>query len=421
MTVAGLGRFGGGIAVARWLVEQGAKVLVTDRDSAEKLRSSVDQLAGVPIEFILGEHRDSDFTSCDLLVVSPAIPPTQPHLRAAIAAGVPVTTEIALFAERCNATCVGVTGTKGKSTTTTLLHRMLAPGRRTWLGGNIGVSLLDKLHRIAADDIVVLELSSFMLHWLGHARWSPRLAVLTMIGRDHLDWHGSLDAYHHAKANLLRFQSAGDAVVFDPLHEHSAAIAATSRGTPLPIESQLRQPLNLKLPGPHNQRNAHLALRAAKFFGVDFHTAQRAVEDFPGLPHRLEVVHEHTGIRWVNDSIATIPEAAVAANHAFDAGRVIQIVGGYDKGLDMTAMCGELAKRCKHVFTIGTLGPSLAELIGPSATHAGTLDHAARAAAAIAEPGDVILLSTGCASYDQFAHFEQRGQAFAALARDIGS
>jgi UDP-N-acetylmuramoylalanine--D-glutamate ligase len=426
VTVAGLGKFGGGVSVARWLVAQGARVLVTDQAPADKLEKSVHQLDGLPITFRLGEHRESDFTSCDLLVVSPAVPPTNPFLLAAERAGVPVTTEIALFLERCRARTAAVTGTKGKSTTTALLEKMLATRHHTWLAGNIGISLLDQLDSIAPDHVVCLELSSFMLHWLGKSKWSPDLAILTMIGADHLDWHGTLADYHAAKANLVRFQKPHGIVVVDATHEHSRRLASLSPGRVIEVPRDLPRPLSLRLPGSHNQRNAQLALHAAMAWGVGFDDAQRAVETFEGLPHRLHLVHESHGVRWVNDSIATIPEAAVAAGKAFDAGTVIQIVGGSDKGLDLTPMCVELPRHCKAIFTIGTLGPSIAKRMTESCgsagvEHVGTLELAVARARAIACPGDVVLLSPGCASYDQFSNFEARGNAFADLARAIAS
>ncbi len=207
ITVAGLGRFGGGIAVSRWLVEQGAaSVLVTDKAPAAALTDSIQQLAGLPIEFRFENQLEEDFTDTDLVVASPAIAPTNPLLLAARNSGVPVTTEIRLFVERCPATIIGVTGTKGKSTTTALLGEMLKTKFTTWVGGNIGKSLLDKLPEIDKTHLVVLELSSFMLEHLGEMRWSPHIALVSMISSDHLDWHGSGDAYVNAKRNIVRYQ-----------------------------------------------------------------------------------------------------------------------------------------------------------------------------------------------------------------------
>jgi UDP-N-acetylmuramoylalanine--D-glutamate ligase len=422
VTLAGLGKFGGQIAAARWLVGQGARVLVTDKSPAEKLQSSIDQLAGLPIEFVLGEHRTRDFTDCDLIVTSPAVPPTNEFLQAAQSARVPVTLEIALFLDRCPCPVVAVTGTKGKSTTTALLHRMLATTFTAHLGGNIGKPLIEHLAAIRPDHLVVLELSSFMLHWLGQGKFAPHGAILTMIDADHLDWHGTTSAYHAAKAEIVRQQTARDFVVFDPLHANSLAIASRAASRQLPL---VDEPIDLLLPGDHNRRNALLALRAAVELGVPAGIAKKSVADFPGLPHRLELVHEHAGVRWFNDSIATIPQAAIVAGTAFPRGTVLQIVGGAEKGLDFTAMCQHLSTHCRAVLTIGTVGTALhskmKSLNGPATlVDCHTLDVAVARAHELAQPGDVVLLSTGCTSYDQFDHFEHRGHRFTELARQSG-
>src|SRR5688572_11369748 len=265
VTVAGLGRFGGGIEVSRWLVAQGARVLVTDRDPAAKLADSVRKLDGLPIEFRLGEHREEDFTSTDLVVTSPAIPPHNPYLKAACDAGVPVTTEIRLFIERCPCTRVlGVTGTKGKSTTTAMLGEILRTRFTTWVGGNIGGSLLGKLPEMKPDDVVVLELSSYMLEHLRPMRWSPHVAVVTMVSPDHLEWHGSFDAYVDAKQNLVRFQTAGDVAVLNADDPRADAFAQAARGNVVRVRSRDEEPFALSLVGGHNQLNAQLAFAAAR-------------------------------------------------------------------------------------------------------------------------------------------------------------
>ena len=229
VTVFGLGRFGGGIAVSRWLAGQGAHVLVTDKDPAEKLAGSVAQLSGADVQFRLGEHREEDFTRADLVVASPAVPPHNPYLVAARDAGVPVTTEIRLFVERCPATVFGVTGTKGKSTTSAMLGEILRRRFKTFVGGNIGGSLLAQLDEIASTDFIVLELSSYMLEHLRAARWSPHVAVVTMIGTDHLEWHGSAEAYIDAKKNLLRFQRPDDYAVLNGDDPGALAFAVPRR------------------------------------------------------------------------------------------------------------------------------------------------------------------------------------------------
>ena len=425
VTVAGLGHFGGQVAAARWLVEQGAKVLVTDRAPAEKLDDSLKQLEGLPIKWRLGEHRFDDFTKTDLVVASPAIPPHNEYLRAAREAAVPITTEIRLFVERCPATILGVTGTKGKSTTTALLGKMLETRFKTYVGGNIGRSLLLELGRIDKTDLVLLELSSYMLDYLGAMRWSPHVSLVTLIAADHTEWHGSHEAYVAAKKNILRFQRPDDVAV---LNGEDAGAASLAHDTPARVvlyNLHSARPFELMIPGRHNQLNAQGAFAAASVMGVSWEEAQQAVQNFPGLPHRLQLVHEHNGVRFFNDSIATIPESAVAALDAFPPKRVIQIVGGYDHHLPITAMCGALVERAKAVLCIGATAEHIADTIADSSLSAaasvyrcGDLPTAVRLAKQIASAGDIVLLSTGYKSYDQFDNFEQRGDAFARLARN---
>jgi UDP-N-acetylmuramoylalanine--D-glutamate ligase len=429
ITVAGLGRFGGGIAVSKWLAQQGARVLVTDQAQSEALAESVQQLAGLPIEFRLGEHREEDFTHCDLVVASPAVPPTSKFLQAARTAGVPITTEIRLFIERCPARIVGVTGTKGKSTTTALLGLMLKSRHVTHIGGNIGRSLLEDLPNIKPDHLVVLELSSFMLEYLAEAQWSPHIAVITLLAPDHLDRHGTFESYVRIKMNILRFQKPDDYAV---LNENCSDLRTFVDLTPAKVilfGLVNRKPFDLKLPGRHNQLNAQAAFAAASIFEVNWDDAQDAIRDFCGLPHRLQLVHEHAGVRYINDSIATIPEAALAALESFPPKTVIQIVGGYDKHLPLAPLCAAVVERAKAVLCIGQTGAALAQSINAHTAYdsprlasaalyeCGDLATAMKVARQIASPGDTILLSPGCASYDQFQNFEQRGEIFAQLAR----
>ncbi len=424
VTVAGLGRFGGGIVVSQWLVQQGARVLVTDQSPEEKLRESKEKLGGLPIEFRLGEHREEDFTSADLVVTSPALPPSNKYLQAARAAGVPVTTEIMLFIERCPARIVGISGTKGKSTTTAMIGQLLAGRFRTWVGGNIGKSLLLDLPNIGKDDLVVLELSSFMLDYLATRSWSPHVAVLTMVAADHIEWHGSVAAYAEAKKTLVRFQTPNDFAILNEENELTGELIHQTRAKVILFGLKNRRPFELIIPGRHNQLNAQAAFAAAGVFGVSWEQAQAVLAKFAGLPHRLQLVHEENGVRYYNDSIATIPEAAVAALDSFPGRKVIQIVGGYDKHLPFTDMCAALAERAKAVLCIGATGSKIAGLMGESpkiggaaAYECGDLKTAVETAKKIAAPGDVVLLSTGCASYDQFVNFEQRGEMFSRLAR----
>jgi UDP-N-acetylmuramoylalanine--D-glutamate ligase len=423
VTVAGLGRFGGGIAVTQWLCAQGAKVLVTDQENAEKLADSLKLLVGLPIDLRLGEHREEDFTSADLIVASPAIPLTNKYIQAARAAGKPLTTEIRLFIERCPAKIIGVTGTKGKSTATAMLGRLLETVAKTWVGGNIGKSLLADLEKISPGDLVVLELSSYMLEHLREARWSPHVALVTMISSDHLAWHGSSEAYVDAKRNIIRFQQADDVAVLNEDDAIAAGFALEAAGRVVLYGLKNRKKFDLLIPGAHNQLNVQGAFATASVFGVDFATAQKALAAFRGLPHRLELVHESRGVKYYNDSIATIPDAAVAALQSFPSKKVIQIVGGYGD-MPITAMCAELVNRAKAVLCIGASGSAIADLLEESQSQHGTVSYrcgdlptAVAMATRIAAPGDIVLLSTGFKSYDQFVNFEERGEKFAELVR----
>jgi len=424
ITVVGLGRFGGGIAVTRWLVEQQAHVLVTDQAEPDALKESCKQLEGLKIDFRLGEHREEDFTSADLVVSSPAVPLTSKYLSAARAKGIPITTEIRLFIERCPATIFGVTGTKGKSTTTAMLGQILSRRFKTWVGGNIGVSLLGELPNIKSDHLVVLELSSFMLEHLAEARWSPHVALVTMLAADHLDRHGTFEAYLDAKKTLLRFQGPEDYIVVNEESGHRDRLLSGSAAKVILFGVKDRKPFELKIPGEHNQLNAQGAFAAASIMGISWQEAQDALLDFRGLPHRLQLVHEAGGVRYYNDSIATIPEAAIAALCSFPPRTVIQVVGGYDKHLSLVGMCAALVENAKAALCIGDTGPTIARAMGQSSQTGAAavydchdLETAMKIARQIASPGDVVLLSTGCASYDQFDNFEQRGQRFAELAK----
>lgn len=449
VTVMGLGRFGGGVGVARWLARQGAAVTVTDQADEQTLAPSLTQLADLDITLHLGRHEVADFRDVDLVVVNPAVPEASEFLQVARDADVPITTEINLFVERCPARTVGITGSVGKSTITAMIGHILnaaanagahgAP-HRAWVGGNIGRSLLDDLPEMTADDVVVLELSSFQLERTPRVEWSPHIAVLTSITPNHIDWHGSFAAYSAAKLNLLRYQRrAHDVIVIQDTPELCTAVRAACGDldgawrygledtTPVAVSSRnsgaelvLRWAgLQLDVPGLHNRQNAAAALAATHALGVAEDVARTALGTFEALPHRLQKVAERDGVTYYDDSKSTTPEAAMTALRAFDQ-PVCIILGGYDKQSDLTPIAREAAEHARFAACIGTTGPRLVDAIcaagGTAAGFAG-LDDAVAACRGRAQPGDVILLSPACASWDQFVDYRERGEAFAALAR----
>lgn len=466
VTVMGLGRFGGGVGVTRFLADRGADVLVTDTLDAEKLADSVAKLQDLiddgAVTLRLGEHNVSDFTTCDLVVVNPAVKPGNRFVRAAEAAGIEVTTEIRLLVQRLpnRLRTIGVTGSAGKSTVTAMIGHVLekahltpnrqdakTPGkaRKVWVGGNIGGSLLPHLNEIGEDDWVVLELSSFMLerlraddHFPG---WSPHIAVITNISPNHLDWHGSMEEYVEAKRVIGLYQTDGDFLITTRgVRRHAEALCHSMRWVGVGMATNLP----LIIPGQHNAMNASLAAFAVH--RIDSlpraFSAWDEVCDFPGLPHRLQLVAEHAGVRYFNDSKCTTPEATMLAIRAFtdDAAANVPgagihlILGGYDKGSDLKPLAGLAREQCKGIYTVGQTGPTIAAAArghvgveeGPPAeagsadglaevVECGNLDLAMGQIVQRVKRGDVVLLSPACASWGQFDNYEQRGARFVEL------
>ena len=432
--VLGLGRFGGGAGAVRFLAGRGAGVTVVDRGDAEALRASLDGLEDVRgVTYRLGpaaeaEAAGMDFASeVDYVVANPAVRPDHPVLAAAGAAGVAVTTEVGLLIERLPAgvVTIGVTGTAGKSTTAAMIGHALTKrsDRPVRVGGNLGGSLLAELDATGADDWLVLELSSFMLHYLRPMRWSPRVAVLTNFAANHLDWHDTLEAYRRDKQTIFDFQSdeRGDAAIGGPGMGEPFDFKV-ARFAVLPREpSDAAPPFELVLPGEHNRVNARLAALAVEAAtGLDEAETLAALADFAGLPHRLQLVVEHSGVRFFNDSKSTTPESAMRAIDAFEPGTVHAILGGYDKGVDLGPLARLAASRCRAVYCIGETGGAIAAAAssreGPDAEAevlvCGELEAAVEAVVARARPGEAAVLTPGCASWDRFDHFERRGEAF---------
>lgn len=450
-TVMGLGTFGAQIAAVRFLAERGARVTVTDLRSAEVLHASLRQIADLPdVRLHLGGHDDRDFHQCDLVVASPAVRPGNPFVQIARKAGVPVTSEIRLFWDRCGAPIVGVTGSNGKSTTTTLIHDILAAdGRRVWLGGNIGRSLLPHVNQIAPDDWVVLELSSFQLVDLDNDRGSPHAAVITNVSPNHLDWHGSQGAYLHAKQTLLRWQRPGDLVIRRRGTQEADWPAAgrccwctdTEGSDALVRLERPRRTLQLVSRGESisldecpalNGQHLHAAALLAATAGVGLQAStaaiRRALQDFAGLPHRLQECGRWQGRRFVNDSASTTPDSTIAALESVRA-PLLLIAGGAEKGSPLAPLAQAIVRHARGVILLGDVRHKLdAELrllrqhnLRPPAAlqlllQVETLEEAVQQARRHSRPGETILFSPGFASGSMFRNFEHRGESFMALA-----
>jgi UDP-N-acetylmuramoylalanine--D-glutamate ligase len=518
--VMGLGVHGGGLGVARWLLRQGAEITVTDTAQPAALAASVAALdeatqeLGATVRYTLGEHREADFAETDILVANPAVRPSSPWLAVAREAGVAIETEMTLFFRACPGPIFGVTGTKGKTTTSLMLAAMLRERYPdTVAAGNLRVSALEALDGITASTPVVLELSSFQLERLGEAGLSPAYSLVTNLSADHLNWHGSMEAYAAAKRQIYWHQPADGVVALNgaddgiaeylplwdealerrggrtiwvgagPLWsrersryphrvmrevpttvEHRGGVVrwrdlAAAFGERSPISGEvLFRAEDVGLPGRHNLYNAMLAAALARAYGVDAAAIAAALRGFEGVEHRLELVRELGGVRYVNDTTATNPAAALAALEAITT-PIVLIAGGADKELEFAALGAAIAGQAKALVLLeGSATERLLRAVGgepgggwrsrgagiqnegrrtkdegrPAADAVESEDggmegvrplfpvlgpfsdfeQAIRAAQGLAEPGDTVLLSPGCASFGMFRNEFHRGEEF---------
>jgi UDP-N-acetylmuramoylalanine--D-glutamate ligase len=422
-----------GVAAAELLVRRGASVTLTD------MRPSIQedaQLLNAGVQLELGGHRAATLLAADLIVLSPGVPATQEAVAAARAAGVPVMGELELASRWLRGRIVAITGTKGKSTTTTLTGRMLeAGGHRVLVGGNIGLALSAQVEASTEDTIHVIEASSFQLE--SSDTFHPWIAVLLNFSPDHLDRHADLAEYAAAKARIFANQTADDWAVLNADDEASHALAqdARSRRLLFAAERDLREgvlvagdaivrrtregeqvlvPLSsVKLLGRHLLADVVAAAAVASLAGVDAQAMTRAVENFTGLEHALEPVAEIGGVRFVNDSKATNIEAALRAIQSFVPGLVV-VLGGRFKGGDFADLRDALVARSASVVAIGEAAPLIRQALAPAvAVHdAADMVAAVRTAFALASPGETVVLAPACASFDMFRDYAERGRVF---------
>lgn len=438
-----------GQALARWLPSLGARVIVSDKRDFGELADAILDFIDAPIEYALGGHPLGLLDEADILFLSGGVDPKLPLCVEARRRGIPLSNDAQVFLERCSAPIIGVTGSAGKTTTTTLIGEMCKAAQlHTFVGGNIGDVLLDKLAEIRPEHKVVMELSSFQLELMTH---SPNIAVVTNVTPNHLDRHGSMAAYLEAKAQIFLHQRSNDIAIFnldDPgsfslserAHSQTAffstremvsngAFVAGSRlmvtGISAP-EGGAKIVCNrddIKLRGEHNLQNVLAACAAVGAAGVPVEAMREVIKTFSGVPHRLEVVRVVGGVTYVNDSIATAPERVIAAIRSFNE-PLILLAGGRDKKLPWDDLLMLVAQRVKHLITFGEFGEQIAAMAArfkmPNSTlqsvdYRATLDVAVKHAAEIAQHGDVVLLSPGCTSYDAYQNFEERGEHFRML------
>ena len=437
--------------MARFLAERGAIVTVSDLKKREELEENIAQLKGLPIRFALGGHPREILERADILFLSPGVPRDAPIVVAAQERGIPISSETNLFTELCPAPIVGITGSSGKTTTVSLVGRMLkASGFRTWVGGNIGYPLIGSLDDIEPTDKVVMELSSFQLEIM---EWSPPVAAILNITPNHLDRHPSMEAYTQAKLNIVRFQQPGDVAVLGygllsniqyqisnlrsrilsfSLNEEVEQGAFLRDGEIIlrlgSTEQRICWATEIKLLGRHNLENVLAACTIAAAAGASRQAMADVATTFEGVEHRLELVREVGGVRYYNDSIATSPERTVAALRSFDQ-PIVLLAGGRDKHLPWDEMARLTLEKARHLILFGEAAPIIERAI-QAASGKGqgircqvhkcvTLEEAVEVAAREAEPGDVVLLSPGGTSFDAFRDFVERGERFRELVKAL--
>ncbi len=457
--VVGLGRFGGGVGVTRWLRAQGAQVTVTDMAPPEALAESLALVEPLGIETRLGGHKGIDPRAFDLVIINPAVRKHASEIfKTVVDAGTPWTTEINLFCERCPADVIGVTGSFGKSTTCAMLARAIefaiahqaCDYSAVHLGGNIGHSLLMDLPGIRKSDLVVLEISNAQLEDLPRIEWTPKLAVMTNLMPHHLDRYESFADYINAKLNIVSTTNRRQPVIVGDLHPEAELLLARRLGSDggrlvhVPTTTEVA----CGAPGIHNRRNAAIVLTVCNEIGLNENVVRTAIRDFRGLPHRLELVREIAGVAYVNDSKSTAPEAtvmalrtvgeihcfesngqAVDASEARDRRNVILIVGGQSRPVRLEALANEILHVCRAMICTGESGRAFADAARVTGVpkgnprtdvqEAATLEDAVRMARSAAVSGDVVLFSPGAPSFDRYANFAERGQCFVELVRNL--
>ncbi len=449
MVIVGAARQG--TALAAYLAKHGAQVVLTDARSEHELQLAFEHLAGLPIEWRLGGHSLRMLDNVDLLALSGGVPSDIALVTEAKKREIPVVNDSQVFMQLTPARVIGITGSAGQTTTTTLLGRMLKAMegkgvRQVWVGGNIGNPLVAHVDEMQAEDVAVMELSSFQLEWMTKV---PHVALILNIAPNHLDRHATMENYVAAKARVLDFQGSDDVAILnreDPACWELAARVKSKlisfgrgeladgqpgtfvRGVQIWLRDEKGErailPVSaIELRGKHNLMNVLATVAAAAAVGATPEAMLAGLQGFRGAPHRLEWVRSVNGVDWYNDSIATAPQRAIAALNSFER-PVILMLGGRDKGLPWQDLAMLAKDRAKHVVLFGEAAVLLKPIFSQFAPNLGlsqtkNLHEAIQAAAAVAKPGEVVLLAPGGTSFDEFVDFEARGERFRELVNQL--
>ncbi len=447
LNVVGLGK--SGVASALFMKKRGASVTVSDTKSGDDLRNEIPVLLDHGITVETGGHGDRTFRGQDLIVVSPGVPVDAPPLVQARTLGESVIGEIELAAQFLPGPIVAITGSNGKTTTTTLAGEiMAAAGFSTLVGGNIGTPAISLAERANPETVIVLEISSFQLETI--LKFRPKVAVVLNVTPDHLDRHRTFEIYANAKARIFENQQSSDYAVLNADDATCVEMAQRSKGQVFWFsrhkevergawvrdgnivfrdgkgQREILQVAEIPLKGAHNLENVLAAVCAGALMGCAPEKIRQAVQNFKAVEHRLEFVTTIGGVDYYNDSKATNVDATIKALESFPA-NIHLILGGKDKGSDYSVLNDLLRQRVKRVYTIGAAAAKIESQIvsskdgGPEVVHAETLENAIRKANAVAVPGDVVLLAPACASFDQFKSYEHRGKVFKEIVQGLAA
>jgi UDP-N-acetylmuramoylalanine--D-glutamate ligase len=440
--VVGLARTG--VATALFCAARGARVTATDSRSETEISEAIGRLEKAQVTLELGAHREKTFLEQDLIVPSPGVPADEPHLQAARAKGVTIWSEIELAYRFMKGRLTGITGSNGKTTTTSLVEHILkAAGMQTILAGNIGTPLIACVDAMTDTTCTVVELSSFQLELIDTFR--PNIGVFLNLTPDHLDRHHTFEAYGAAKARIFENQVGDDAAILnadDPAttpyapslprvywfsRKQRVAQGTYVRGEEIVFRQNGAEEVLLKvedtpLVGAHNVENVLAAAAAARLAGAPASAIAKGVKSFAGVEHRLEFITEIAGVRYYNDSKATNVDATLKALDAFP-GRILIILGGKDKGSDYTVLQKPLREKAILALLIGAAAEKIETEIGGSVAieRADTIERAVEIASHAAKRGDVVLLAPACASFDQFQNYEHRGRVFKNLVKQLAT
>lgn len=423
--IMGLGLLGGGVGAARFFAKKGAIVTVTDLKTKDKLASSTEKLKDLPISYVLGKHKKEDFINADLIIRNPDVMPDSPFLQLARRHGVNIEMVESFFAKHCPSPIIGVTGTRGKSTTASLIFTMLKnAGRPTVLAGNMpGIGTLDFLDRVTPNTYVVLELSSFQLHGFGESKISPQIAVITNIYPEHLNHYKTLKDYIDDKKNIFCYQNREDFLILNKKSKYTKGFDKVAKSQVFLFDkNDIPQNWQLKLPGPHNRENVAAAAMVGKILNVPNTTIKETMETFNTLPYHLQEIRTIKNTIFINDGISTSPEATIAALQSFTK-PVLLIVGGNDKLLDFKELGKLVDIKARAVFLMsGSATPKIKKAISSKTVIKGTfasLQDVVLAAYKYAKNGDIILFSPAATSFNWFNNVYHRSREFEKIVMNI--